>query len=180
MARYVALLRGINLGKRRIKMEDLRACFAAMGFADVTTYIASGNVVFDAPEPPDVASIEAGLRATFGYAVPVALRTAAEIRAVAATNPFAGEALDAAAKRYVCFLFAEPGAAGQAAMAAQSTESDTFTPKGRELYVLCRKGTNLSIFSDAFVEKHLGVSGTTRNMTTVAKLAALVGDRGRA
>ena len=165
MARYVALLRGINLGKRRIKMEDLRACFAAMGFADVTTYIASGNVVFDAPEPPDVASIETGLRATFGYAVPVALRTAAEIRAVAAANPFAGEALDAAAK---------------AAMAAQSTESDTFTPKGRELYVLCRKGTNLSIFSDAFVEKHLGVSGTTRNMTTVAKLAALVGDRGRA
>ncbi len=176
MARYVALLRGINLGKRRMKMEDLRTCFGAMGFADVATFIASGNVLFSADQCPDRAAIEAGLRQTFGFEVPVALRTGEEVRAAAAANPFAGEALDAAAKTYVCFLFGEPSAAAKASMAVQSTESDVFVPRGRELYVLCRKGTNLSIFSDAFVEKHLGVSGTTRNMTTVGKLAAMCGD----
>jgi len=178
VVRYVAFLRGINLGKRRIKMEDLRVCFAAMGYADVATFIASGNVLFSAGQPPDPAAIAARLQETFGYAVPVALRTTAEVRPAAAARPFAADMLDAAAKVYVCFLFAEPGAAAQAAMAAQSTETDTFAPKGRELYVLCRKGTNLSIFTDAFVERHLGVAGTTRNITTVTKLAALVWDRG--
>ncbi len=173
MTRYVALLRGINFGKRRLKMEDLRACFVAMGFADVATFIASGNVLFSSERAPDPAAIEAGLRRTFGYEVPVAVRTMDEIRATAAANSFAGEALDPAAKVYVCFLFAEPSAAAKATMAAQSTEADTFLAKGHELYVLCRKGTNLSIFTDAFVEKHLGVSGTTRNMTTVGKLAAM-------
>ena len=173
MTRYVALLRGINVGKRRMRMEDLRACFGAIGFADVTTHIASGNVRFSADQLPDRMAIEAGLRQTFGFEVPVALRTADEMRAVVAANPFAAEPPDAATKTYVCFLFGEPGAGARAAMAAQSTAADVFVPRGRELYVLCRKGTNLSIFSDAVVEKHLGVSGTTRNMTTVAKLAAL-------
>lgn len=89
---YVALLRGINLGgHKKIKMEELRASLAAMGFDDVKTYIQSGNVVFKTAKISDKAlsrKIEATILSKFGHSVSVIIRTADEIKQVIANNPF--------------------------------------------------------------------------------------------
>ncbi len=90
---YVALLRGINVGGHTVKMDALRAHFEELGFANVRTYIQSGNVFFDSDETDRVAlaeRIERHLRAALGYEVPVCLRTVAELEQVVAADPFAG------------------------------------------------------------------------------------------
>ena len=91
MPRYVALLRGINVGgKNLIKMPALKACFEANGFDDVATYIQSGNVVFASPETRVTgltARIEAMLAETFGYQATVVVRTRTQMRAVVDRAP---------------------------------------------------------------------------------------------
>jgi hypothetical protein len=92
MDRYVAFLRGMNLGNRRIKNEELRAHFEAMGLEEVATFRASGNVIFATPEREAEAKlagrVEAELDERLGYDVPVFLRSAGELAAIAAQKPF--------------------------------------------------------------------------------------------
>jgi len=90
--RYVALLRGVNVGGRTVRMERLRALFGELGLAGVRTYIQSGNVFFDANEPDRAAlsaRIEGALEQALGYRVPVFLRTVGELETVLALDPFA-------------------------------------------------------------------------------------------
>ncbi len=96
MPSYVAFLRGMNLGSRRIKNDELRAEFEALGFADVATFRASGNVIFGAEGQRGEAGeeIEAGLADALGYEVPVFLRSAAEVAAIAAQEPFDAEEVE--------------------------------------------------------------------------------------
>src|SRR5690242_5979860 len=92
MNRYVAFLRGMNLGKRRIKNEELRQHFEAMGFEEVATFRASGNVIFSTPKREAEAKlaqrVEAELDERLGYDVPVFLRSMKELAAIAAQEPF--------------------------------------------------------------------------------------------
>lgn len=105
MTRHLALLRGVNLGKRQVKSEALKAAFEAMGFANVKTLLASGNVLFDAePEAVRRGDIEAALEAAFGFDVGTVLRTQDEIGALVAADPFKGLREDADTKLYVTFL----------------------------------------------------------------------------
>jgi len=88
--RYVALLRGINVGGNNlIKMAELKACFEAQGLRDVATYIQSGNVVFASPKrPPEIARrLEAAIAATFGCRTSVMLRSQKEMEAIVARAP---------------------------------------------------------------------------------------------
>ena len=97
MERYVAFLRGMNLGRRRIKNEELRAEFEALGFEDVATFRASGNVIFGAGRTIKKAlarTIEHGLGEALGYEVPVFLRSCAEVAAIAAQEPFPAKRLE--------------------------------------------------------------------------------------
>ena len=76
MTRYAAFLRGVNLGKRTVKSAELKAAFEAMGFENVKTLLASGNVLFDAKASKSLrAKIEAGLEKQFSFKVPIVLRT---------------------------------------------------------------------------------------------------------
>jgi uncharacterized protein (DUF1697 family) len=88
MDRFVAFLRGMNLGNRRIKNEELRAHFEAMGFEEVSTFRASGNVIFATPkreaEGKLAARVEAELDERLGYDVPVFLRSDKEMTAIRA------------------------------------------------------------------------------------------------
>jgi uncharacterized protein (DUF1697 family) len=88
---YLALLRGVNVGgKNLVKMADLRAAFEEMGFADVATYIASGNVMFRAPRQRRdelAAKIESELTGRFGIEIKVVLLTAAQLKAVVGGAP---------------------------------------------------------------------------------------------
>lgn len=104
MTRHLALLRGVNIGQRQVKSADLAAAFSALGYTDVKTLLASGNVLFDAPTPVAEATIEAALATTFGFDIGVVLRTQQQLRALIATDPFGGTVEDADTKLYVIFL----------------------------------------------------------------------------
>jgi uncharacterized protein (DUF1697 family) len=171
---YVALLRGINVGGHKIiKMESLRKEFEGMGFADVATYVQSGNVVFRAPAKAarDLpVRIEEMLLRRFEMAVPVILRTAEEIGEVARSNPFLKKAGIDVSRLHVCFLSEVPQKTAVKALDAIAAGDDRFNCCGREIFLHCPNGfagTKLSI--NAF-EKVLSVRATTRNWTTVNKL----------
>jgi uncharacterized protein (DUF1697 family) len=89
MTRYAAFLRGVNLGKRTVKSAELKTAFEAMGFENVKTLLASGNVLFDAASDKGLKTrIEAGLKAQFGFEVGTVLRSLDELRAMVKSDPF--------------------------------------------------------------------------------------------
>ncbi len=175
MESYVAFLRGMNLGGRRIKNEELRAEFEALGFAEVGCFRASGNVVFAADEKNETKltkEIEAGLGEALGYEVPVFLRSAAELRAVAAQEPFDAKALKASkGKLQVAFLGEKPKAAARKRALALDSDDDRLAIKGRELYWLPKGGLSDSELDLKELTAALG-QNTVRTMGTVEQIAA--------
>lgn len=175
MNRYVAFLRGMNLGGRRIKNEELRAEFEALGFGDIGCFRASGNVVFSADEGNEAklaAKVEAGLGEALGYEVPVFLRSETELRAVAAHEPFDGKALSASkGKLQVIFLQAKPKAAARKQALDLATDDDRLAVEGRELYWLPKGGMSDSELDLKAIAAALG-QHTIRTMGTVEQIAA--------
>jgi uncharacterized protein (DUF1697 family) len=175
MESYVAFLRGMNLGGRRIKNEELRAEFETLGFAEVGCFRASGNVVFAADEKNEaklMKKIEAGLGEALGYEVPVFLRSAAELRAVAAQGPFDARALKASkGKLQVSFLKEKPKAAARKQALALASDDDRLAIKGRELYWLPKGGLSDSELDLKELATALG-QNTVRTMGTVEQIAA--------
>ena len=176
-ARYVALLRAINVGGHIVKMEHLRAHFEALGFARVQTVIASGNVIFDAA-PGDASAmesrIEQQLQSMLGYAVATFLRTPVELAAVAAHQPFPGtETGSAANPLHVAFTRRAVAPDAVRSLLAARSKIDDFHVEGREVYWVRRTMLGESKFTGARLEKIIGMPATARNITTVRKLAML-------
>jgi uncharacterized protein (DUF1697 family) len=174
MPRYFAFLRAINVGKRFVRMETLRSLFEDLGFADVETFINSGNVIFQCKTARPAAleaRIAGHLESSLGYPVATFLRSAAELAAVSAYRPFAEDAVRTAGACCAGFLAQPLEAPHQEALLGLQTEIDTFHLNGRELYWLCRKKQSESTVSGALLERKLKTSLTFRNLTTVARLA---------
>ncbi|WP_224012679.1 DUF1697 domain-containing protein [Paraburkholderia tropica] len=161
---YVALLRAVNVGGTgKLAMTELRAMCEALGFANVRTYIASGNVVFDSGLAASSVKkqLEARLDDYAGKPVGVLLRTAAEMAAIVAANPFA----DAPPERTVAiFLDAAPPA--DLPDTAHGQQSETIVAGKREIYVHYPDGIGRSK-----LKIPAAANGTARNMNTVATLA---------
>ena len=179
VAAYVALLRGINVGgKNLIKMPALKACFEADGFADVATYIQSGNVIFASPEtrPAELTGrIEAMLAATFDYRPTVVVRSRKQMRAIVEKAP-KGFGSEPGSYRYDVIFLKEPLTA-KAAMGTIDTK-----PGVDEAYA----GTGVLYFSrliakatqsrlSKIVASPIYPSVTIRNWNTTTKLLALMG-----
>ena len=175
MERYVAFLRGMNLGGRRIKNERLRAELEALDLSDVACFRASGNVVFATGESDETAlssRIENGLGEALGYEVPVYLRNEDELRAVGEQRPFAPAALRASrGKLQVAFLLAAPRAAARKRALALSTIEDRLAIDGRQLYWLPKGGLSESELDLDAIAAALGPI-TIRTMGTVEQIAA--------
>lgn len=177
MHHYVAFLRGINLGQRRIKMNDLRRHFERMKFADVATFIASGNVIFASKSGDGrklARLIKGHLRQALGYDVDTFVRTRAEVAAVAAFQPFSkAEVVDATNTVHAGFL-SEALTADQARrLESCRTEVDEFCVNGREFYWLCRIRTPESkVWSSPEIKAVALPSTSMRNLTTLRRLAA--------
>ena len=170
-AKKVALLRGINLGARnKIAMGDLRELFADLGAEDVKTHVQSGNVIYEGPV--DAGAIEARIKRDLGLEIVVVIRTAAELAGVVDKNPFAKKASDPK-QLHVTFLVAKPTAARVKDLDPERSPSDEFAVTGREVYLYTPNGYGVSKLSNAYFEKKLGVTGTSRNWTTVTTLAEL-------
>lgn len=173
MARYVAFLRGMNLGKRRITMVRLRALFEEMGFAEVETFIASGNVIFTAAagEPDQIQDrVSQFLEAGLGYPVDVFLRTPVEVTKIVRAFP---EEACAGLTLHVGFLQQRlaPEIAGR--LAAVATAQDSFKVSGREYYWFCRIRTSESeVWTLPDIKALRLPTSTMRNITSLRKLAA--------
>jgi uncharacterized protein (DUF1697 family) len=177
VTRYVAFLRAINVGGRVVKMDDLRQLFEGLGLANVETFIASGNVVFEsrAGRRGLERKIEQHLLDALGYDVATFVRTTDEVAEIAAFNPFGLEARAPGATLYVAFLRDAPGPARRQAVAALKNPVDDFALYGPNLYWLRRNRD--SVTTGALLEKVLKAPATVRNMTTVARLAAKYGQQ---
>jgi uncharacterized protein (DUF1697 family) len=176
VTRYAAFLRAINVGGRRIKMDHLRELFESLGFSNVETFIASGNVIFDS-EADDARmlerKIEDHLREALGYEVATFVRSASELAGIARYRPFDPSDLGAeAASLYIAFLQAPPSAEAEQKLMVHRSEVDDFRVHGREVYWLCHVKMSESSFSGALLEKTVGTPATVRNATTVQKLVA--------
>jgi uncharacterized protein (DUF1697 family) len=175
MTKFVAFLRAINVGGHTVKMDALRRLFESLGFANVETFIASGNVLFETRSGNAAAlekKIESKLKEWLGYDVATFLRTNAEVKRIVNYKSFPPAQLDSATAFNVAFLKEPPDSASKQKVAALKTDIDDFHVHGRELYWLCKKKQSESTFSNAVLEKTLRKPSTIRGMETVRKIAA--------
>jgi len=171
MPKYVAFLKAINVGGHVVKMDELRDRFSAMKFANVETFIASGNVIFETKPAAGQKlekKIEKHLEATLGYAVGTFVRSMEEIRAVSEYQPFPKKGL----VTNVAFIRHPLTPSVVEQVMGFQTEVDDFHIHGREVYWLCQIRQSDSKFPAKKFEKVIGGEATWRNMNTVVRLAA--------
>jgi uncharacterized protein (DUF1697 family) len=171
---YVSMLRGINVGgHKRIKMEQLRASFEALGFEQVKTYIQSGNVVFKARTASTSSLskiIEEKILSEFGFPVSVISRGSDEIVKAIEGNPFLKERGIDPGKLHVMFLSAAPAPAALKKLADLVAVPDKFRCLDREIYFYLPNGVSGSVLMKSPVDRVLAVVTTTRNWKTVNSL----------
>lgn len=176
MTRYVAFLRAINVGGHTVKMPELKRLFEEMGFTDVSTFIASGNVIFEA-DSDDTAelehTIEQALEQALGYEVITFLRTLPEVAAIAEHMPFIEAEFEAGAVLYIVFLQTELSDELHKRLLALQNELDVFHVRGRDIFWLHRKQLRKpGKPADAPIEKTLKIAATIRNVNTIRRIAA--------
>jgi uncharacterized protein (DUF1697 family) len=180
MERYVAFLRAINVGGHTVKMDHLRALFGELGFTGVSTVIASGNVIFhtrsrSAHKLEEL--IERRLGEALGYGVATFVRSASELAALARYEPFPRADLDTpGATLSVVFFRTPPTDDARRKLLSMRTPTDDFHIAEREAYWLCRtRMSDSTVFKKGLLDKVIGIPGTSRNVNTVRRIAALMG-----
>jgi uncharacterized protein (DUF1697 family) len=171
--RYVALLRGINLGRaRQVDMPRLREVLEGRGHGGVRTHLRSGNVVLDSvmTEQELAADVTAAMAAEFAMDVPVVVRTGADLAGLVAENPLRRVVTDPA--RYLVTFMAAPPDPGKVA-ALPPAEDGEYVVRGRELLMWLPDGIQRTALASWKWDRLLGVPGTARNWNTVTKLAEL-------
>lgn len=177
MTRYVAFLRGVNLGKRQTKSADLKAVFESLGFAGVRTLISSGNVAFETRVTKGLqARIEKALEARFGFTIGVVLRSQAELAAMIDGSPYVEPDPGVDVARHV-LMFAEP-MDPLPTLEGVRGDFDVARVDPREIYFVVHKkpgGTYLAGSAIEGIDKALpkGALVTMRNWNTIEKAAAL-------
>jgi len=180
MAIYVSMLRGINVGgHKRIKMDQLRKSFEALGLEQVQTYIQSGNVVFKAGKTvPSALSarIEKRILSDFGFSVSVVSRTADEMALMIENNPFLKQRGIDPEKLHVMFLSEAPAPAALKKLAEVTAPPDQFRSADREIYFYLPNGVSQSVLFKSPVDRILAVVTTMRNWRTVNTLHQMCQD----
>jgi uncharacterized protein (DUF1697 family) len=176
MSRYVAFLRGMNLGGRRIKNAELKRHFEEMGFEEVDTFRASGNVIFATAkreaESKLAARVEKELDERLGYDVPVFLRSIDEVAAIAKQKPFNPKQIKKSkGKLQVSMLKKKPSAAAKKKALALAGDDDLLKIEGRELYWLPSGGISESALDLKAIDSALG-PGTIRTIGTIEQIAS--------
>lgn len=177
MARFVALLRGINVtGTNKIPMADLRGHCAGLGWEEVETYIQSGNVVF-APKGTAArleAALEEEIEARFGLKIPVVVRSAAEWPKLVAGNPFP-EAAEKEPNRLMLLLSKKPPAPAAAeAIQERAKAGERVTRAGDALWIHFPAGAGTSKLSPSLIDRLVGSPATSRNYRTLLKLQEML------
>ncbi|MFO0553471.1 MAG: DUF1697 domain-containing protein [Polyangiaceae bacterium] len=179
---HVALLRAVNVGsKRKVPMADLIGVFEDAGAESAKTYIQSGNVLFRPPSGKKgstaslatfIRTVEAALLARFGFAIPVVVRTQADLVRIVRDNPFLARGLPPE-KLHLGFLGHAPAEERVARFDTSRSPGDEAVISGAELYLHMPNGVGNSKLTTPWLEKSLGTTVTVRNWRTVTALAAL-------
>lgn len=176
MTVYISLLRGINVGGKRMKMADLRQVYTDLGLSDVKTILASGNVIFRSTETDQdklSQTLEAAIAEHFGFESRIILRTPNTIAEAAKNNPFAEHSNFEAKKLLVFFLKDMPQDDALNSLRAAHDGVEQVQLVGQDLFAYYPEGMGRSKLDNKLLEKHMGVVGTGRNWNTVNKLLAL-------
>ena len=170
---YVALLRGINVGGQKlIRMAELQSHFASYGATKVRTYIQSGNVVFEHPATTTDnlrQTLEQHLAAKLGFTVPTLVKTAKELAAIAAANPYDPTLPEFGKKMYVCIFEKPPSQAAIESIQPWINSSERLVIKGPAAYAYYEDGLGRAKLSSAVIERKLGLA-TLRNWNTITAL----------
>jgi uncharacterized protein (DUF1697 family) len=171
---YIALLRGINVGGHNIiKMADLRQLLEKIGLQKVKTYIQSGNVLFEAEQDTTLLTqqLEEEIKNTFGFPVPVILRTAEELEQIIKDCPYSVDSLNEGESVQLAFLADEPSQEKIDYLQVFKSELDECQIVGKEVYLFFRQSIRDSKLATQLTK--LGVPATVRNWKTVLKIAAM-------
>lgn len=178
MTRYLALLRGINVGTaNRIRMDALKRLFENAGFYRVETLIQSGNVLFASPfaEEKTIRAITEALKTSAGIETAVVLRTAEEMKQLVGSSPFSVAEITEAQRFtpeiesfHVCLLPEAPAETALAKLASVSLEGDRYSVSGRDIYLLLPHGIRSSKLSIRL--QRIFPDATLRNWNTISKL----------
>jgi uncharacterized protein (DUF1697 family) len=170
MSFYIAFLRAINVGGHFVKMDALQEVFNSLGLKNVSTYIQSGNVRFETASKSKEAltlQIEKSLQQALGFEVATFLRTKEEMQALVKLDPFKKCQPDA--KTYVTFFAEAPKI--KAPLFSPKKEVEVIGVKGCDVFCVSHTINGKSGFPNIFLEKELGIFGTTRNWNTTSKMA---------
>jgi len=173
MPTYIALLRGVNVGQNMLKMDRLRALCENLGAKNARTYLQSGNVVFEGSGSPShwSAALEKKLAGETRLPVSVIVRTAPEVSAVLAGNPFLKEKGIDIARLGVVFLQQPLSKAALEALHAMKIGRERFHCAAKEIYIHCPDGFGRSKLY--LLDKIVAQRTTTRNWNTVTKLCEM-------
>lgn len=161
----VVLLRGINLGaKNKVDMKSLKSLFEEMGYKNVQTYIQTGNVLVE-QSSIDAPAIEAALRESYGFEIPVAVRSKEELEEISQHSIFSKEHV------YVMFL-AQEISKEQQEMLTSLIDDEFVVWKKQNVIISLSKNYHQTKFTNAFFERKLGIPSTARNKNTVNKILA--------
>jgi uncharacterized protein (DUF1697 family) len=178
MQTYISMLRGINVsGHKQVRMADLKHLYESLGFTNVETYVQSGNVIFNGPEKDKAKlakQIESQIETTFGFSVPVLIRSADDFQRVIETHPFRREE---PLRVLVTFLYERPDSSRLKTLSQYEDKVDQFAIGKQEIFLFCPGGYGRSKLSNTFFEKKLDVAATTRNWKTVNTLYEMARER---
>jgi len=184
MGGYVAFLRAINVaGHATVKMTDLARAFGSAGCANVQTCIQSGNVLFDAPDRTTNAvfrEVRIQLRKLIGEEPTILFRSATELDRLSRNSLFREFIADPKVKLYVAFLSHKPARRPSFPLVSAKEALEVIGIKNLEVFIVSRRKKNgFYGFPNNFIEKELGVAATSRNWSTITKIAALSSSRMR-
>jgi uncharacterized protein (DUF1697 family) len=171
MPRYVAFLRGINVGGRAVKKEKLLEVFNNLNFQGVVTFKQSGNVIFETSDVNIEAvkgKIESCLRAALGYEVKVFIRTVAQLKTLVEADPFRGQN-SAGSSFLITFLDTLGSFPLPLPAVIPKSTAQVIAVKGTEVYSVTHGGGEGAL-PNPFVEKQLGAKATTRNLNVIGEI----------
>jgi len=176
MQQYIALLRGINVGgHQKIPMATLRQLLGGLGYKDVKSYIQSGNIIFQSDKKQteiQIADIiSTGILEEFGFEVPVLVKTAEDFKEAEKANPFSTEPIETL---HLTFLSEIPKLEDIAILEHSSFAPDRFIIQEATAYLNIPGKYHKTKISNAFFEKKLNVTATTRNYKTILKIISLL------
>ena len=176
MPTHISLLRGVNVAGRTVRMAELQRIYDSLGFKNIQTYLQSGNVLFESgrADAEDLArQIESAIKKSLGHTVSVLIRSPRDLRRIFGTNPFLQGRREDPSKLHVTFLESLSSRAALAGLTKPPGETGEFIAGAHEIFLFCPDGYGRTKVNNAFFERKLKTSATTRNWNTVVALFEL-------